>query len=123
MKTIYTQNAPEPVGPYSQGIEHNGLYYFSGQIATSPEGKFYNNSLEEEITQIFKNITVLLKAAELEKENIIKTTVFLADINDFQKANEIYAEFFGEHRPTRSAVEVSKLPLGARIEIEIIAVK
>ncbi len=123
MKKIYTKNAPEPIGPYSQGWEKDGWYFFSGQIATSPEGKFYNKNIKEEVKQIFKNIQSLLDEAELRKENIIKTTVFLADMNDFLEFNEIYGEFMGEHHPARSTVEVSRLPKDARVEIECIAVK
>ena len=120
MEIINTSHAPAAVGPYSQGIQSGNFYFFSGQIALTSDGNFLDQSVEAQTEQIFKNITALLKEAKLSKEQVIKATVFLADISDFQAVNTLYAEFFGTHKPARSCVEVSKLPLNAKVEIEII---
>jgi len=123
MKKIYTKNAPEPIGPYSQGYEHNNTFYFSGQIALNEKGEFINESLEAEIKQVLKNISALLSKSNLTKENVIKTTIYLSNINDFNIVNKFYGDFFQNHAPARSTVEVSRLPKNAKVEIEIIAVK
>ena len=122
MEIINTKNAPQAIGPYSQGIKANGFYFFSGQIALTPSGDFRDESIENQTLQIFKNIEALLLEANISKENIIKTTIFLADMNNFNQVNEIYANFFQEHKPARSTVEVSRLPKDAKVEIEITAI-
>ncbi len=123
MEFINTPNAPAAIGPYSQGISTNGFCFFSGQIALTAKGDFIDGSVEEQTEQIFKNITALLTDQKLKKENIIKCTVFLADIDDFVAVNEIYASFFGDHKPARSCVAVAALPKGAKVEVEVIAIK
>lgn len=122
MEIIATTNAPAAVGPYSQGISSNaGLVFFSGQIALTPDGDFVEGDIVEQTSQVFANIEALLEAAGLQKENVVKVMVFLDDIGDFQTVNQIYADFFGDHKPARSTIEVAKLPLGAKVEIEITA--
>ena len=121
MKIINTNHAPQAIGPYSQGINTNGFYFFSGQVALTPEGNFLDESIENQTHQVLKNIQALLNETQLTKKNIIKTTIFLANMDDFNVVNEIYADFFQDHKPARSTVEVSKLPKNAKIEIEVIA--
>lgn len=123
MQFVNTPNAPAPVGPYSQGIATDNLVFFSGQVALDANGKFHGESLEVETKQIFKNIEALLSAARLKKENIVKSMIFLTDISNFSKVNKLYANFFGDHKPARSCIGVAELPLGATVEIEILATK
>ncbi len=121
---INTNEAPGAVGPYSQGISYNGLFYFSGQIALDPQsGKLVDGGVEAQARQVLQNINALLKSQNLTAQNVLKTTVFITDITKFSAVNSIYAEFFNAEPPARSCVEVSKLPLGAAIEIEIVAGK
>lgn len=124
-KIINSKNAPNPVGPYNQGILFDGTLYLSGQIALDPVTmKMMNKCIETETVQVFKNIKAVLEEAKYNFKNIVKTTIFLQDMNDFQKVNEIYATYFSEgDEPARETVEVSKLPKGAKIEISVIAKK
>ena len=122
MKKIYTKNAPEPVGPYSQAILANGFLYCSGQIAINPENNvFEDNSIQEQTKRVMKNIEAVLNEAGYSFENVIKTTCFLDDMNNFSSFNEIYSQYFTS-KPARSCVE-AKLPKGAKVEVEIIAYK
>ena len=122
MKKIYTNQAPEPVGPYSQAIEVNGFLYCSGQIAINPENnQFINGNIEEQTLQIMKNIEAVLKEAGYSFNDVIKTTCFLDDMNNFATFNEIYAKYFTSC-PARSCVE-AKLPKAAKVEVEVIAHK
>ncbi len=122
MEKIYTKNAPEPVGPYSQAILTEGFLFCSGQIAINPESnKFLNGSIQEQTLQVMKNISELLKASGFSFENVIKTTCFLSDMNDFGEFNKIYAEYFISS-PARSCVQ-AQLPKGAKVEVEVIAKK
>jgi len=122
MKAIYTKNAPEPVGPYSQAILCNDILYCSGQIAINPENnEFLNENIEVQTLQVMKNIEAVLKEAGFGFENVVKTTCFLSNMNDFAKFNEIYAQYFIS-KPARSCVE-AKLPKGAKVEVEVIAKK
>ncbi len=122
MEKIYTKNAPEPVGPYSQAILANNVLYCSGQIGIDPKtNKIVTGGVEEETKQILKNIKAVLNEAGLSFDNVVKTTCFLDDMNDFVKFNEIYASAFTSN-PARSCVQ-AKLPKGAKAEIEIIAIK
>lgn len=121
-KVISTNNAPAAIGPYSQAIEVNGLVFCSGQIPIDPAtGEFVKGGIEEQTKQSLANIKAILKEAGLEMSNIVKTTVLLADMNDFATVNAIYAEAFSEPFPARSAFAVKDLPKGALIEIEVIA--
>lgn len=123
-KTILTEKAPAPIGPYSQGVEVNGLVFFSGQIAIDPAvGKVVAQDIEGQTKQVLTNIKALLEAASLTEKDVVKTTVFIKNIADFGKVNAIYATLFGEVPPARSCVEVSALPAGALVEIEIVAAR
>tara|TARA_B100001093_G_scaffold329006_1_gene314038 strand:+ start:510 stop:887 length:378 start_codon:yes stop_codon:yes gene_type:complete len=120
--TIEIPNAPTPVGPYSQAIKYNGLTIASGQIAIDPKtGILDTSSIENETLQILKNIDTLLEAGNLKRDNILKCSIFLKDMNDFNKVNEIYGSFFNKPYPSRETVEVARLPKDANIEISFIA--
>jgi|TARA_A200000113_G_scaffold120583_1_gene108407 2-iminobutanoate/2-iminopropanoate deaminase len=120
--TIEIPNAPSPVGPYSQAIKYNGLTIASGQIAIDPKtGILDTSSIENETLQILKNIDALLEAGNLKRDNILKCSIFLKDMNDFNKVNEIYGSFFNKPYPSRETVEVARLPKDANIEISFIA--
>jgi 2-iminobutanoate/2-iminopropanoate deaminase len=121
---IYTEQAPKPVGPYSQAVEVGSFVFVSGQIPIDPTtGQMAGDDIESQTHQVLKNIKNILEKAGLSLHNVVKTTVLLADMNDFQKMNEIYATYFEEPFPARAAYQVAKLPLGAKIEIECIAYK
>ena len=120
--TIEIPNAPSPVGPYSQAIKYNGLTIASGQISIDPKtGILDTSSIENETLQILKNIDALLEAGNLKRDNILKCSIFLKDMNDFNKVNEIYGSFFNKPYPSRETVEVARLPKDANIEISFIA--
>ena len=122
MKKIGTNNAPAAIGPYSQAIFANGFLFSSGQIAINPQtGELVDGGITAQTRQVFANLGEVLKAAEMGFEDVVKTTVFLADMNDFGQMNAIYGEFFTQNLPARSAVAVKALPKGALIEIELIA--
>jgi putative endoribonuclease L-PSP len=125
MKTaISTTQAPAAIGPYSQAIEANGTIYVSGQLPINPAtGEFAEGGIKELTAQSLTNIKNILAEAGLTMANVVKTSVFLADMADFAEMNEVYAQFFSAPFPARSAVAVKTLPKGARIEIECIAVK
>ena len=119
---IHTPNAPAAIGPYSQAIEADGWIFVSGQIPVDPAtGAFAGESIEEQSRQSLENIKAILEAAGCSMANVVKTNVSLADMNDFAAMNAIYAEYFAEPYPARAAVQVAKLPKGARVEIEAIA--
>lgn len=123
MNKIDTSNAPKAIGPYSQAISSNGFLFVSGQIPIDPKtNQVVEGGIIEQANQSFKNIGEILKAAGLDYSNVIKTTVFVKDLNDFATVNEIYSKYFISN-PARSCVEVSKLPKGVLIETEAIAVK
>jgi 2-iminobutanoate/2-iminopropanoate deaminase len=120
--TILTPKAPLPIGPYSQAICEGELIFCSGQVALDPEsGAMKNSSIEEETKQVLTNVSEVVKAGGGNLSSVIKTTIFLTDMNDFAKVNEIYGAAFGDAKPARSTIAVSTLPKGARIEIECIA--
>ena len=122
MEKIYTKQAPEPVGPYSQAIKANGFLYCSGQIAINPENnQFINGDIVEQTNQVMKNIQAVLIEAGYDFSDVVKTTCFLDDMNNFGAFNEIYAKYFTS-KPARSCVE-AKLPKGAKVEVEVIASK
>lgn len=125
MKTaISTTQAPAAIGPYSQAIEANGTIYVSGQLPINPAtGEFAEGGIKKLTVQSLTNIKNILAEAGLTMANVVKTSVFLADMADFAEMNEVYAQFFSAPFPARSAVAVKTLPKGARIEIECIAVK
>ena len=121
---ISTQAAPAAIGPYSQGVGAGGIVITSGQIPLDPAtGNFVEGGVAEQTRQSLLNVQAILAAAGLTLENVVKTTVFLKDMNDFGAMNEVYATFFPSNPPARSAVQVGKLPRDAMVEIEAIAVK
>jgi 2-iminobutanoate/2-iminopropanoate deaminase len=123
-KIISTPNAPKAVGPYSQAVEANGTLYISGQLPINPKtSKFVDGGIKEQTAQCLKNIEAILIAAEYSIDDVVKSTVLLDDINDFAAMNEVYAEFYTSQQPARVAFEVARLPLGALVEIETVAVK
>ncbi|MDZ5713787.1 RidA family protein [Jeotgalibacillus haloalkalitolerans] len=121
MKFVQTDQAPQAIGPYSQGMVVNNMFYSSGQIPLTPEGTLVEGSIEDQTHQVFNNLKAVLEEAGASLSTVVKVMVFLDDLSDFDAVNGIYAEYFGDHRPARSCVEVSKLPKGAGIEIEVIA--
>ncbi len=122
MEKISTQKAPQAIGPYSQAIKANGMVFASGQIAINPTtGEMVEGGIEEQTRQVFSNIKSLLEAAGTSMDSVVKTTVLLADIADFTTVNGIYAQYFTEPYPARSAFAVKALPKGALIEVEVIA--
>lgn len=121
---IATAQAPAAIGPYSQAIEANGTLYVSGQLPINPvTGEFAEGGIKELTAQSLTNMSHILEEAGMTLANVVKTTVFLADMADFAEMNEVYAQFFTAPFPARSAVAVKTLPKGARVEIECIAVK
>ena len=124
MKVISTTKAPTAIGPYSQAIEVNGFVYASGQIPIDPAtGQFVEGGIKEQTRQSLTNAQNILKEAGTDLSHVVKTTVYLSDIANFAPMNEVYAEFFTEPYPARSAVAVKDLPKGALVEIEVLAVK
>ena len=120
-KAVETADAPKAIGPYSQAIVANGFVFAAGQIGTDPKTGTLADGIEAQVEQTLKNVAAVLKASGSSMENVVKTTVFLADINDFAKMNEIYAKHFKDPFPARSTVQVARLPRDAKIEIEVIA--
>ena len=119
---IATRNAPGAIGPYSQGIKANGFVFASGQIGLDPAtGEFVKGGITEQSRQVLLNVKNVLEAAGSGLDKVVKTTVFLKDINDFAAMNAVYSEFFKTDCPARSAVQVAALPKGALVEIEVIA--
>ncbi|WP_010280481.1 RidA family protein [Bacillus timonensis] len=124
LRTIYTDKAPKAIGPYSQGTQFNDIIFLSGQIPVDPAT---NEVVESDIVvqthQVMTNIKSILKNEKLTMENIVKTTIFVKNLEQFSIINEVYGSYFGSHRPARSTVEVSRLPKDVLIEIEVIAAK
>jgi len=121
MKFIATNEAPSAIGPYSQAIAVGGMVYTSGQIALNTKGEMVGNDVETQTHQVMKNLEYVLMAAGAEYGDVIKTTIFLADMDDFLKVNAIYAQYFGDHKPARSTVAVKTLPKNALVEIDCMA--
>jgi 2-iminobutanoate/2-iminopropanoate deaminase len=122
MKAISTKKAPAAIGPYSQAIRVGNLVYTSGQIPIDPAtGAFVEGGIKEQTRQSLTNVRAILSEAGLAMSDVVKTTVFMADMNDFAEMNAVYAEFFAEPYPARSAVAVKTLPKGALVEIEVVA--
>lgn len=121
-KIIVTEKAPAAIGPYSQAIVCNGMLYTSGQIPLNPSTGVMPDTIEEQTKQALNNILMILKEAGIDQKSVVKTTVFLKNMQDFQKMNGIYEKFFQGDYPARSCVEVARLPKDAMVEIEVIAV-
>ncbi|MGB4439527.1 MAG: RidA family protein [Sedimentibacter sp.] len=122
-KIIFTEEAPEAIGPYSQAIEANGMVYTSGQLPIDYKTGLMSDDVEVQTEQSLKNVFVILKAAGVDPVNVIKTTVFIKDMNDFPRINKVYESFFQDNYPARSCVEVARLPKDALVEIEVVAYK
>lgn len=121
---ISTDKAPAAVGPYSQAVGAGSLVYTAGQIPLDPNtGKLVDGDIQAQTRQVIHNLKAVLDAAGSSLENVVKTTVFLNDMDDYAAVNEVYGSFFGESAPARSAVQVAALPLGARLEIEAVALR
>lgn len=120
---ILTKKAPSAIGPYSQGMIVGDLVFTSGQIPLNPENGELVTEISKATVQVMANLSAVLEAAGSSLEKVIKTTIFLQDLNDFEKVNEIYGDYFKDNLPARSCVQVAKLPKGAIIEIEAIAIK
>jgi 2-iminobutanoate/2-iminopropanoate deaminase len=119
---ISTENAPGAIGPYSQAIKTGGFIFCSGQIPIDPAtGNFVSDDVAEQTEQVLKNLEAVLKAGGAGLENVVKTTVFLADMNDFAVMNEVYGRFFGDVKPARATVQAARLPRDAKVEIDCIA--
>ena len=121
-KQIQTTQAPSAIGPYSQAIRSGEFLYTSGQIALNPENmEMMNGSIEEETEWVLKNLEAILKADGISLAHVIKTTVYLTDLGEFARVNQVYEKFFGETKPARACVQVAALPKGAKVEIDAIA--
>ncbi len=119
---ITTENAPGAIGPYSQAVKTENMVFCSGQIPIDPQtGEFVSDDVAEQTHQVLKNLSAVLEAAGTDLNNVVKTTVFLADMNDFTAMNEVYAEYFSKNKPARATVQAARLPKDARVEIECIA--
>lgn len=124
MKIVHTPQAPQAIGPYSQAIVANGFIFVSGQTPLVPETmEIVSEDVQEQTRQALKNVQAILEAAGYSLNDVVKTTVFIKNMNDFAKINQIYAEFFNEHKPARACVEVARLPKDVLVEIECIAYK
>lgn len=121
MRTISTKNAPAAIGPYSQGVLVNNLFFSSGQIPLTPEGIIISDDLTEQTHQVFRNLQAVLEEAGASFDTVVKATVFIKNMDDFAAINEIYGEYFTVHKPARSCVEVARLPKDVLLEIEVIA--
>jgi len=121
IKTIQTHDAPQAIGPYSQAVKAKGFVYTSGQIALMPNGELAGDDVKVQTHQVLKNLHYVLEAGGAKMTDVIKTTIYLANMDDFAKVNAIYEQYFGDHKPARSTVEVSRLPKDVKIEIDCIA--
>ncbi len=121
---VYSALAPEPIGPYSQAIHNGNMLFISGQIAIQkPSGNLITQNIVDETTQVMLNLAAILKAADMDFSNVVKSTIFLKDFNDFANVNEIYGKCFSQNPPARETVEVSRLPKDVNVEISCIAIK
>ncbi len=121
-KAFITDQAPRPVGPYSQVVQCGQFLFLAGQVPLTPEGTMREGDIAVQTRQVLNNLRAVLETAGATMNDVVKTTIFLADLADFETVNKVYAEYFQEPFPARSTVEVSKLPKGARLEIDAIAI-
>ncbi|MBL7009307.1 MAG: RidA family protein [Planctomycetes bacterium] len=121
MKAHHTPDAPAAIGPYSQAVEAGGFLFASGQVALRPDGSLVDGGVREQTEQVLKNLDAVLTAAGCGRADVVKCTVFLTDLGDFLAMNEVYGAFFGDHKPARACVEVSRLPKDVAVEIELVA--
>lgn len=121
-KIISTDRAPKAIGPYSQAVVTDGFAFVSGQIGLQPNGQMVEGGIREQTHQVLENIKALLAASGSSLRHVVKTTVYLRDMNEFAVMNEVYSEYFNDHPPARATMEVARLPRDARVEIECIAI-
>lgn len=121
MKVVNTSKAPEALAPYSHATVINGLVFTSGQIPLNLDGEIVSDDVKAQTKQVLENVKVVLNEAGSNIDSVIKATIFIADMNEFQNINEVYGEYFAEHQPARSCVEVARLPKDVKVEIEVIA--
>ncbi|MBA3663296.1 MAG: RidA family protein [Bacteroidetes bacterium] len=122
-QVVFTPKAPKPIGPYSQGILTGNTLYVAGQLGIKPDGSLDSTSIETETTLVLENIKAIMEAAKMNLKNVAKATVYMTDLRNFKKMNDIYATYFPENPPARETVEVKALARGAHIEISVIAVR
>lgn len=120
---ILTKNAPAPIGPYSQGIKVGNTLYVAGQVGFTPEGRLDTSSVENECKQAINNVKAIVEAAGMSMQQVVKATLYVKDLKNFSKINEVYTTYFPQNPPARETVQVSGLPKGANFEISVIAVK
>ena len=121
MQVVSTDKAPQAIGPYSQAIVSGGILYTSGQIGLTPAGELVGDDIQSQTHQVLQNLSAVVAQAGATLDDVIKTTIFLSDMDDFASVNKIYAEYFTDHKPARSTVAVRTLPLNVKVEIECIA--
>ena len=121
METVNSNNVAPAIGPYSHAVEINGMVYTSGMIPLTPEGDLVSDDVTEQTKQVMENIKNVLKEVDLTYNNIVKTTIFIKNMDDFPKINDVYSTYFSDKLPSRSCVEVSRLPKDVQVEIEVIA--
>ncbi|MEH7335666.1 2-iminobutanoate/2-iminopropanoate deaminase [Neobacillus drentensis] len=121
MKVVQTNQAPAAIGPYSQGIIVNNLFYSSGQIPLTAEGNLVTGDIKEQTHQVFRNLQAVLEEAGASFGTVVKATVFIKNMDEFAAVNEVYGEYFSTHKPARSCVEVARLPKDVLVEIEVVA--
>lgn len=121
MQNVQTDQAPAAIGPYAQAKIVGNMVFTSGQVALRPDGTLNDGTVEEQTEQVMTNLAAVLEAAGSNLQNVVKTTVFIKDMNDFARINEVYGKHFGDHKPARSCVEVARLPKDVLVEVECIA--
>jgi len=121
METVSTDKAPQAIGPYSQAIIANGMVFTSGQIALNSDGEIVSDKIEKQTKQVLENLTAVLEEAGSSLDKVVKTTIFLSNMDDFKIVNEVYSSYFNKHKPARSTVAVKTLPLNVKVEIDCIA--
>ncbi|QYA42329.1 RidA family protein [Macrococcoides bohemicum] len=123
MKSIFLKNAPAAIGPYSHAVVVNNMVYTSGQIPLTIDGEVIGDDVAEQTKQVLENLSAVLEESGSNLNSVVKTMIFISDMNDFPIINEVYGEYFNEHLPARSCVEVSRLPKDVKVEIEAVALK
>lgn len=121
IEPIHTDGAPPAIGPYSQAVKSRGFLYTSGQIALDPQGNFVDGSFADQANRVFQNLKAILEAGGSSFSRVLKATVYLVDLGNFKELNDIYASYFGDHKPARTTVQVSALPKGSALEIDLVA--
>ncbi len=120
---IFTEHAPKAIGPYSQAVKANGFVYVSGQIPINPEtGDLVKSGIQDEVNQVMKNLKAIIETSGSNLSKVLKTTIYLKDMNDFDAVNKVYGEYFTEHKPARACVQVAKLPKDVSVEIDAVCI-